>query len=145
MTEKRISSNWTKPILIIMVLIWIIFLPIIIFGAGGSFNFEAGQIFAGVLYLLLMGITVYLSLYLSEVKINDKEISFKKIFRAKKTYSFDGIGHTSTFRYKRLKFTSVEMEDKNGIAERFLILNNNALLSGERIDAEAMLDALRKK
>ena len=37
------------------------------------------------------------------------------------------------------------MNGKTGETEKFLILNNNALLSGERIDAEEILLALRKR
>ncbi len=67
----------------------------------------------------------------------------KKIFGAQKKYTFDQIGLPSAFRFKRLKFTSVEMEDATGEVTKYLILNNDALLSGERIDAEDILTEIR--
>jgi len=144
MQEKKISSSWTKPMLVLMIIIWILFIPVLIISAGGESNSDAGVIFAGLFYLVLVGITVYLSIYLADVKVSETEISFKKLFRPKKVFTFDKITCPSAFRYKRLKFTTVEMENNDGTAEKFMILNNSALLSGERIDAEEILLSLMK-
>jgi hypothetical protein len=145
MEEKKISSSWTKPMLVIMIVIWILFIPLLIFSAGGEGGSEAGVYFAGILYVVLVGITVYLSIYLSDVRLSQNEIRFKKLFRPQKAYTFDKIDDISTFRYKRSKYTTVRMENNDGSIEKYIILNNSALLSGERIDAEEILMSLKKK
>jgi hypothetical protein len=144
MHERKISSGWTKPMLVIMIVVWILFIPVLIFSDGGNSNSEAGVLFAGFLYVVLVGITVYLSIYLADVRVSENEINFKKMFRPKKVYTFDKIDDISSFRYKRLKFTTVEMENTDGSTEKFMIMNNSALLSGERIDAEEILMTLKK-
>ncbi len=83
--------------------------------------------------------------FLSEVKTDGTQIRFKKIFRPEKVYTFDKIGYPSSFRYKRLLFTSVIMKNSDGTREKYLILNNNAWLSGENINAEEILLRLKKQ
>ena len=95
--------------------------------------------------LIAAGLTLYLTFSLSIVKVQGEEIKFKKMFREEKSYTFDKIGDSNTFRVKRLVFTSVEMENKSGYFDKYLILNNNALLSGERINAEEILDSLKMR
>jgi hypothetical protein len=145
MKVKKISSGWTIPMLVLMLLLWIVGIPYLIFSTGVELKLDGGQIFALIIFLLLIGLTVYLALNLAVVTISETGINFKKIFGAEKTYSFDQIGLPSSFRFKRLKFTLVRMKDVSGGKEKFLILNNNALLSGERMDAEEILLALMKK
>lgn len=111
---------------------------------GREFRFEGGQLIAVVILLAFVGLTLYLAFNLSEVRLSKNEIKFKKIFGPEKVYSFDKIGYPSSFRYKRLKFTSIEMKGASEEIAKYLILNNNALLSGERIDAEEILLSLRK-
>lgn len=146
MTENKISSNWTIPLVILLIVFWAILIPVLIFFTGDTLDGpDAGKIFAGIIYLIMIGVIVYLLIFLAEVKIVGDEIVFKKIFRAEKRYSFNKIGYPSSFRFKRLKFTTVKMKDNTGKEDKYLILNNNALLSGERKDAEEILLALRKR
>lgn len=144
MKEKRISSNWTKPMLILMTIAWIIGVSVFFVQKGIDVK-NAGHIYALIMFLIMVGITLFLAFSLSEVKLTENELRLKKIFGKEKSYSFDKIGYPSSFRFKRLKFTSVDMKEKSGDTKNYLILNNNALLSGERIDAEEILLALRKK
>lgn len=129
--------------LVLMTLVWII-APVLMLSTGREFRFEGGQLIAVVILLAFVGLTLYLAFNLSEVRLSKNEIKFKKIFGPEKVYSFDKIGYPSSFRYKRLKFTSIEMKGASEEIAKYLILNNNALLSGERIDAEEILLSLRK-
>lgn len=141
MRQGKISSGWTKPLLVIMTLLWVVF-PIVLF-AGDKFSLEGPRLLAALIAVVLIGITIYLALNLSEVVVAGDVILCKKIFGTQKKYTFDQIGLPSSFRFKRLKFTSVEMEDATGEVTKFLILNNDALLSGESIDAEDILTEIR--
>ncbi len=143
MKEKKISSTWTKPMLILMSVVWVIGIPVFLIINGIDFN-NPGHIFALIVCLLLIGITLYLTFNLTEVTLKENELIFKKIFGKEHSYAFDKIGYPSSMRFKRLKFTSVEMKQKSGDTKKYLVLNNNALLSGERIDAEEIFLALRK-
>ncbi len=145
MTENKISSNWTIPLVILLLVFWVIPIPVMVFSGGIPDNPDAGKIVAGIIYLIMIGVIVYLFIFLAEVKLVGDDIVFKKMFRAEKKYSFDKIGYPSSFRFKRLKFTTVKMKDNTGKYDKYLILNNNALLSGERKDAEEILIALRKR
>jgi len=140
MYQGKISSSWTKPTLVLLTLLWVIF-PIVLFAKKSSFG--GPNLLALLFAIILIGITVYLAFNLTEVVVAGEQIRFKKIFGSEKSYTFDKIGLPSSFRFKRLKFTSVEMEDSNGDVAKYLILNNNALLSGEDIDAEDILTEIR--
>lgn len=145
MEEIRISSLWTKPLLILLTLLWVITPIVLLLSAGIPTELEFGHFAAIFVFLLLLGIALFLTFSLAEVKVLRNEIKFKKTFGDEFTYSFEKIGVPSSFRYKRMKFTSIEMIERSGITRKFLILNNNALLSGEKIDAEKILWELRKK
>lgn len=144
MKEKQISSGWTIPLIIIMFVFWVVMLPVLILITSMEFKLEGGQLFAAIFYLLLVALTLYLTFSLSIVKLTDSEVVCKKFLRPERKYTFDKIGYPKSFRYKRLKFTSVEMKNTNGSIDKFLILNNNAMLSGERKDAEEILHSIRK-
>lgn len=143
MKEQKLSSSWTKPMLFLMIVLWIV-LPIWFLSTTENSKLGTGQIFSLVLFVVLVGLTLYLIFSLCEVKVIENEIRFKKIFGPERTYSFDKIGYPSSFRFKRLKFTSIEMKNQSGNVDNYLILNNDALLSGERIDAEQILMSLRQ-
>lgn len=136
MKEQQISSGWTIPLVIIMFILWVVMLPVLMFSTGMDFKFEGSQLFAFIFYLLLVALTLYLTFSLSVVKLSDSEVICKKLLHSEKRYAFDKIGYPKTFRYNRLKFASVEMQNEDGTRSKFLILNNKALLSGEKKDAE---------
>lgn len=143
MEEEKVSSSWTKPMLLLMFFLWIV-LPFWFLSTTTNFKLSGGQIFAILFFVVLVGLTLYLTFSLCEVKVVGNEIRFKKIFGQENVYSFDKIGYPSSFRFKRLKFTSIEMKNQSGNVDKYLILNNDALLSGERIDAEQILLSLRQ-
>ena len=145
MKEIQVSSNWTKPMLVLMFLFWILG-PIILYlfmFINFGFELKINVILSLIIALVLFGLTLYLTFSLSIVKIQGGEIKFKKMFRKERSYTFDKIGYSKTFRYKRLVFISTEMKNELGDFDEYLILNNNALLSGERINAKEILDSLR--
>jgi hypothetical protein len=144
MKDQQISSGWTIPLIVIMFVFWVVMLPLLIYITGMDFKLEGSQLFAFIFYLLLVALTTYLTVSLSVVKLSGNEIICKKFFRPEKRFTFDKIGYPKTFRYKRLKFTSVEMHNDDGTKCKYLILNNKALLSGERKDAEKILLTIRK-
>lgn len=144
MNEKTISSNWTKPMLILMTVFWIILPVILLYSSGGKIQIEGTQFVAVLIYVIFVGVTIYLAFSLAKVTANDNVIVFKKIFGKEKKYTFDKIGYPKSFRYGRLKFTSIDMKEGARNSSKYLILNNNAMLSGERNDAEEILNELRK-
>ena len=144
MKKMQISSNWTKPMLILMYITFFVF-PAGLFLLGGrSLELHFGMMIVMLLILVFGGLTIYLTFSLSTVVVYENEISFKKIFEKEKRYSFDKIIDSETFPFRRLDFVYVQMRSSPGKCDTYLILNNNALLSGEEIYAEKFLNELRK-
>lgn len=141
MRARKISSEWTKPMLIINA-VFGISLPIIVLYFG--IELTGSAIFSLILIGSVIVLNIYLVLNLTEVTIHEDELRFKRVFGPERIYSFNQIGFTSSFMLHLLQFTSVKMYDEEGKAEKFLILNNFGLVSGENKDAKKVLLDLRK-
>lgn len=141
MRARKISSEWTKPMLIINAVSGIV-LPIIVLYFG--IELTGSAIFSLILIGSVIALNIYLVLNLTEVTIHEDELRFKRLLGPERIYSFTQIGFTSSFILKYLQFTTVDMHDEEGKVEKFLILNNFGLVSGENKDAKEILNGLRR-
>lgn len=141
MRPRKISSEWTKPMLIINVALGIgLSINVLHF----DFKLTGSHIFGLFLNLSAIALNIYLVLKLTEVTLHENELRFKRLLGPERIYSFTQIGFTSSFMLKLLQFTKVDMHDEEGKVEKFLILNNLGLFSGENKDAKKILNGLRR-
>ncbi len=134
----QLSSSWTKFTIFFALFMFFGLIPVL-FWAFPDAELNAGLIIIGIVHLTFLGFVVYYAANLAIVKVVGEKISFQKLFRPAKLYSFDKIGFISSFHLKRMKFTTVSMRSETGKKEKYIILNNNGILSFEKKDAQQML------
>ena len=134
----QLSSSWTKFTIFLALFMFFGLIPVV-FWAIPDVELNAGLVIIGIVHLIILGFVVYYAANLATVKVVGEKISFQKLFRPAKLYSFDKIGFISSFHLKRSKFTTVFMRSDTGEKEKYIILNNNGLLSFEKKDAQQML------
>lgn len=140
--EIKLSSNWTNVSLYLASFLLILMTPILFFVVKEQ-EFNIGMIFSGIIFLTLIGFLIYLFIYSCDTRIVGDKIIMKKQFRQSKSYSFDKIGHPTSFQLKRTRYITVQMKNNDNTSEKYLIMNTKSLLSFENKDVEQTLINLR--
>jgi hypothetical protein len=140
--EITLSSKWTNFLLYSGAFLIIFIIPVL---SSGMINqkFHAGKVMAILILLVLIGFLTYQFIFACKAQLSGNMLILKKQFRPAKSYSFDKILSVSSFKYKRIKYITVSMLNEDDATEKYLILNNHAILSFENIDAEQTLLNLR--
>lgn len=140
--EIKLSSNWTNIGLYGGSILTLSMVPILIL-ASMEQELHMGMVLPGIIFLVLVGFTAYLFIYICDARIINDKIVLKKKFRPSKTYTFDKIGYPTSFQLKRTKYITVDMKNDDNTTEKYLIMNSKSLLSFENKDAEQALISLR--
>ena len=140
--EITLSSKWTNIGLYGGAFLIIFIIPVLS-SAMVHQKFHGGKVIAMLILLVLIGFLTYQFIFACKAQLSGNILILKKQFRPAKSYSFDKIYSVSSFKYKRTKYVTVLMLNEDDTTEKYLIINNNALLSFENKDAEQTLLNLR--
>jgi hypothetical protein len=141
--EITLSSKWTNVGLYGGAFLIIFFIPVTFFSMAHQ-KFHGGMVLGMLVLLVLIGFLTYQFIFACKAQLSGDTLTLKKQFRPAKSYSLDKICSVSSFKHKRIKYITVVMLNEDGDTEKYLIINNNALLSFENKDAEQTLNNLRE-
>lgn len=142
--EIKLSSSWTIPSMILMVITSLIFVPVI-FLMQQKQEISFWIILGDLLLIALVGFVFYLLFNVCIARIINDKLILRKLFKSKKEFSFNQIQKVSSFRLKRSKYIFVKIKHDSSHSETFVILNSSSILSFEDMDAEEILNSFRKK
>jgi hypothetical protein len=140
--EITLSSKWTNFGLYAGAFLIVFIIPVSFFSMANQ-KFHGGMVIGILILLVLIGFLTYQFIFACKAQLSGNTLILKKQFRPAKSYSFDKIFSVSSFKYKRTKYITVLMLNEDDTTEKYLIINNYALLSFENKDAEQTLLNLR--
>ncbi len=140
--EITLSSKWTNFGLYVGAFLIVFIIPVSFFSMAHQ-KFHGGMVIGILILLVLIGFLTYQFIFACKAQLSGNMLILKKQFRPAKSYSFDKILSVSSFKYKRTKYITVLMINEDDTTEKYLIINNYALLSFENKDAEQTLLNLR--